>query len=333
MAQAVRSKLLAIVAALTALVLAVPATAGNGGFAPVPPESSGAEGITRTWWIVSGFILFIFVLVEALLIGFLVRYRRRKRAREADGAQVHGSTRLETMWTIAPVVILVVIGAAVFIKLPGISNVPEATAGSENLVVEVEGRQFYWQYRYPNGVVTIDTLRAPVGRTVELHVTAPDWDVIHSWWVPALAGKTDAIPGNVNTLWFRAKNVGTFQGQCAELCGLNHARMLQTVEVVPVAEFDTWLDERRSAQTAGTSELGEEAWNGVCAKCHGLDGAGGLAADAPPVRGSARVDDADSTAQLLREGRGAMPPVGRGWTDEQMAAVTDYLKERFGGGN
>lgn len=328
-----RFKLLVTVGALTALVSAAPALAGNGGFAPVPPESSGAEGITETWWIITVFILAIFLLVEGLLIAFLVRYRRRRRPRDTDGAQVHGSNRLETMWTIGPVVILFVIAVAVFVKLPGISNVPDASAGEENLVVQVEGRQYYWQYRYPNGVVTIDALRAPLGRTVELELTAPEEDVIHSWWVPALAGKSDAIPGHVNTLWFRAERVGTFRGQCAELCGLNHARMATTVTVLPEAEFDAWLAERRDAQTAGTSELGEETWVGACAKCHDLDGAGGLAAGAPPVEGSALVGDPERMERLLRNGQRSMPAVGRDWTDEQVQATTDYLEERFGSGD
>jgi len=333
MAQAVRSKLLLIVGALIALATAAPAAAGNGGFAPVPPESPNAEGITQTWWIITAFILAIFVLVEGLLVAFLIRYRRRRRARDADGAQIHGSTRLETMWTLGPVVILFVIATAVFILLPGISNVPEATAGSENLVVEVEGRQYYWLYRYPNGVVTIDTLRAPLDRVVELKVTAPDSDVIHSWWVPALAGKIDAIPGRVNSLWFQAEKTGAFQGQCAELCGLNHAKMFTTVEVLPEAEFDRWLATRREEQTAGTSDLGEEQWNGACAGCHGLDGKGGAAANAPGVAGSILLDDPAAIDRLLENGQRAMPPVGRGWSDEQMTAMTDYLQERFGSGN
>jgi cytochrome c oxidase subunit 2 len=330
MAQAVRFPRALTACALVALAVAAPAQAGNGGFAPVPPESPNAEGITQTWWIITAFVLAIFVLVETLLVLFVVRYRRRSRARDADGAQVHGSNRLETMWTLGPVLILFVIAVVVFAKLPGIANVPSARAGEENLVVEVEGRQYYWQYRYPNGVVSVERLRAPVDRTVELQVTAPDWDVIHSWWVPALAGKIDAIPGRENTLWFRAQRTGTFVGQCAELCGLNHARMLTAVEVLPAAEFDRWLATQREEQTAGTSSLGEEQWNGACANCHGLDGRGGVAADAPGVAGSALLDDTEAIERLLVDGQGAMPPVGRGWSDEQLSAMTSYLRERFG---
>jgi cytochrome c oxidase subunit II len=305
------------------------ALAGNGGFAPVPPESPNAEGISQSWWFVTVFVFAIFLLVEVLLVVFVVRYRRRNRPRDADGAQIHGANRLELAWTIAPVVILFAIAAFVFAKLPGIQDVPAATGGEENLVVEVTGTQFTWEFRYPNGVVAIDRLRAPEGRTVELEVTAPDWDVVHSWWIPALGGKIDAIPGKVNTTWFSAKRPGVFLGQCAELCGIYHAKMLASVEVLPAAEFDAWLAEREEQQAAGTSPLGEELWEGSCAKCHGMDGEGGYG---PRIAGSALIQDPAAVEKLVREGgRIAMPPVGRDWTDTEIEALTDYLEQNLGG--
>ena len=313
----------------TLLVDASAAIAGNGGFAPVPPESPNAEGISQSWWFISAFVLGIFLLVEVLLVVFVVRYRRRNRPRDADGAQIHGANRLELAWTIGPVVILFAIAAFVFAKLPGIQDVPAASAGSENLVVEVTGSQFAWEYRYPNGVVAVDTLRAPQGRTVELKVTAPDWDVVHSWWIPALGGKIDAIPGRVNTTWFRAKRSGVFPGQCAELCGLYHAKMTAAVEVMPAAEFDAWLSERQTQQAAGTSPLGEELWEGSCAKCHGLDGEGGYG---PRVAGSTLLQDREAVEKLLQQGgRLLMPPVGRDWSDDETQALIDYLEENLGG--
>jgi cytochrome c oxidase subunit II len=330
----VRSKLLLPLGASVALlILAAPALAGNGGFGPVPPASPNAHGISQTYWLISGFTLGIFLLVETLLVVFVVRFRRNKRPRDADGAQIHGSTRVETLWTVGPVVILFAIVAFVLVKLPGIKNVPDARAGGSNLVVHVTARQFYWQYEYPNGVIAIDELRAPKDGTVELVVTAPTFDVIHSWWIPALGGKIDAIPGRINHTWFRAERVGVFTGQCAELCGLNHARMLAQVNVLPRADFDTWLAARKTQQDAGTSPLGREEFDGACAKCHGLAGEGGAAADAPTLKGSSTVTDPKAIAQLLRTGQKLMPPVGRDWSGTQMKAMTDYLKERFGSGN
>ena len=101
------------------------------------------------------------------------------------------------------------------------------------LRIDVAGRQFYWEFRYPDGSVTYDTLVVPVDRTVELDVTAPDHDVIHSWWVPALGGKIDAIPGVVNHTWFRAEEAGEYAGTCGEFCGIQHNAMSLTVVAVP----------------------------------------------------------------------------------------------------
>jgi cytochrome c oxidase subunit 2 len=329
MPASVRPKPLVIVGVLLGALLlpATSALAGNGGFAPVPPESPNAKGITQSFLFISAFVFAIFLLVEVLLVVFVIRYRRRNRARYADGAQIHGANRLELAWTVGPVLILFAIAAFVFAKLPGIQDVPAASAGSRNMVVDVTGTQFTWEFRYPNGVISIDRLRAPEGRTLELHVTAPDWDVIHSWWIPALGGKIDAIPGKLNKTWFSAERTGVFQGQCAELCGIYHAKMLASVEVMPPDEFDAWLEERRSQQEAGTSPLGEELWEGSCAKCHGAEGEGGYG---PRVAGSALVQDEDALAALIRNGGIKMPSVGKSWTDEEVAAVTKYVKENIG---
>ncbi|HEX3290258.1 MAG TPA: cytochrome c oxidase subunit II [Gaiella sp.] len=324
-----RPKPLVIVGVLLGALLlpAASALAGNGGFAPVPPESPNADGIRQSFLFISAFVFAIFLLVEVLLVAFVLRYRRRNRPRHADGAQIHGANRLELAWTVGPVLILFAIAAFVFAKLPGIQDVPAASAGSRNMVVDVTGTQFMWEFRYPNGVITVDRLRAPQGRTIELDVTAPDWDVIHSWWIPSLGGKMDAIPGKLNKTWFSAKRTGVFQGQCAELCGLYHAKMLASVEVMPAAEFDAWLEERRSQQEAGTSPLGQELWEGSCAKCHGAEGEGGYG---PRIAGSALVQDDQALATLLHNGGIKMPPVGTDWTDEEIAAITTYVKESVG---
>ncbi len=308
---------------LLATALAPTALAGNGGFAPVSPESPNAERIRDTWIFVSIFIVAIFVLVEVVLVTFIWRYRRQRRERFEDGPQIHGATNIELMWTVAPVLILVVIGSVVFYKLPGIADVPSASAsGEERLEVRVTGRQFYWEFEYPNGAVAIDTLRAPVGVPVRLEVTAPDEDVIHSWWIPALGGKIDAIPGTTTETWFQADRAGVYDGQCAELCGLEHAKMLASVEVLPAAEFNAWLTEQESEPAS--VELGEEEWRGACAKCHGLSGEGGIA---PRIAGSPVLTDPEALEEIVRNGRGRMPAVGSGWSEEQMDALIAYLRE------
>ena len=325
-----RTLLLTVTVTALSLAGAAQAVAGNGGFGPVPPESPNAEGISRSYWFISVFVVAIFLLVEGLLIAFLVRYRRRHNARDLDGAQIHGSTRLELLWTAGPVVVLFVIAVFVFVELPGIADVPGARAGGP-LRIQVVGQQFAWQYRYPNGVVEIDHLRAPAGRPVELEVTAPDWEVIHSWWIPALGGKIDAIPGRANTTWFQASKPGTYKGQCAELCGLYHAKMLASVEVMDAAGFDTWLASEKADQSQPSSELGREEWVGYCAKCHGIDGGGGYG----PALAPDTLTKPETVDRVVREGRSnpgrnVMPPVGRDWTREQMDSLNAYLEERFG---
>jgi cytochrome c oxidase subunit 2 len=325
----VRTPLITLVALASALALASPALAGDGGLSPVTPNAPGAHNITDIYWFITVFVGIVFVLVQGLLVTFVVRYRRKKRARDADGLQIHSSSRLELAWSIGPVLILTAIAIFVFVKLPGITSVPSANAAGSRLEVKVTGHQFYWEFQYPNGVVTIDRLRAPAGQPVRLTVTAPDWDVIHSWWIPALGGKIDAIPGRLNHTGFTAQHPGIYVGQCAELCGVQHAAMLGSVEVMPKATFDAWLAQRSAQQTAGTSPLGLEEWVGSCAKCHGLAGLGLVG---PNIASSPTLQDAARLTTLLQNGKRLMPPAGRGWDSQQLDALASYLKGRFGNG-
>jgi cytochrome c oxidase subunit 2 len=301
-----------------ALVLAASAAAGTGGLAPPDPDSPGAERIRDIYWLLAGVGGFIFLLVTVPLVVFIVRYRSGGRDRSVEGPQVRGNRSLEIGWTVGAVLILVVIAAAVFYKLPGIQNVAEAGAGSE-LRVQVEGRQFYWLYRYPNGAVAIDRLRVPQGRVVRTEITAPEGDVNHSFWVPALNGKFDAIPGVTTELEFKAAKTGVYLGQCAEFCGIQHAAMDIEVEVMPADEFERWVD----ARTGDLQALGEEEFDGVCGKCHRLGDEDRLIG---PSLAAASLEDAEALEQIVRNGQNEMPAVGRGWTDEQMRALTEHAQ-------
>jgi cytochrome c oxidase subunit 2 len=318
------------VAVLCALVWSGVAIAGNGGVAPVGPKSPNAERTNESYLWVAIFTGAIFLLVQGALLWLIIRYRRRQRPRTEDGAQIHGHTNLELAWTVVPVLILVAIGSFVFYKLPGIQNVPAADASGGRVDVQVKGYRFYWQFTYPNGVITVDRMRAPVGQNVRLEVTAPDSDVIHSWWVPALGGKFDAIPGIVNETWFNATEPGTYRGQCAELCGDLHAAMKAEVEAVPRDEFESWLEDEGRAQEDGTSSLGEATFTGVCEKCHGLGGRGDIG---PQLAGNALLRDAEAVEEVVRNGRGRMPAVGPDWDERQMRALTDYLRDEVAGGS
>jgi cytochrome c oxidase subunit 2 len=328
MAPPVRRKLLLASLSLLALafVLTGSAMAGNGGIAP-PAETPQAGRIKDLYWIVLGITGVIFVLVEGALILFVVQYRNRGRPRTDEGPQIRGHTRLELIWTAIPVLILAVIISLVFYKLPGIKDVPDANAaGDKKMTVEVEGRQFYWRYVYPNGAVSVNELRLPAGRPVELVISAPANDVIHSWWVPAVAGKMDAIPGKVNHLSFETPQPGIYKGQCAEFCGVQHALMLAQVQSVPAEAFESWV----SARLRGGDDLGKQTFEGACAPCHGLSGKGLIG---PPLEGNATLADREQLEQLLENGKNAMPPVGRGWDKRQTDALVEYVQQEFASGS
>ena len=329
MPPAVRRPATTLLCVLASALAAAGGAAAEVGFNPPDARSPNADGINDAYNWIAIFTGAILLIVQVSLLLFIVRYRRRRRSRADDGAQVHGNTNIELAWTIAPVLILVAIGSFIFWKLPTIQDVPSASAAGGRTDVLVKGYRYYWNFEYPNGVIAVDHLRAPVDQTVRLEITAPDWDVIHSWWIPALGGKFDAIPGVTNVTWFRADRPGIYRGQCAEFCGVQHAAMLAQVEAMPREEFEAWLEETAEAQEAGTSNLGEETYAGACAKCHGLAGEGGIGL---ALAGNTIVQDARRVETIVRNGGILMPRVGTDWSDRQMEALTEYLAEGLGGG-
>jgi cytochrome c oxidase subunit II len=314
---------------LGVLVAASSAAAGNGGFAPVDPVSPNAERTEDAYYVIAAFAILVFLLVTVPLTIFIVRFRSRGRARTVEGPQIRGNTSLELAWTAVPVVILTIVAGFIFYKLPGITDLTSA-AGSTDLRIRVEGRQFYWQYTYGNGVIAIDRLRVPVDRVVELEITAPEFDVVHSFWIPAIGGKFDAIPGETTELEFKAEKEGVYPGQCTEFCGLQHGVMTASLEVVPAAEFDSWLARQAQGQETGESDLGAQTFEGVCAKCHGLRGEGLIA---PALAGNPIIEQRDVLEDVVRNGRGQMPAVGRDWDDRQFDALVRYMREELGGEN
>src|SRR5262249_36598726 len=143
-------------------------------------HSPNAHNVQRAFIFVSVFTGIIFVLVEGTLVLFIVKYRRGKRPREAEGPQVHGATRLEVIWTVIPIVILAAIASYIFYLLPGIVDAPSASA-ADSTTITVEGHQFYWLFRYPNNAISINTMVAPADEVVHEQVVGLDWDVNHSW--------------------------------------------------------------------------------------------------------------------------------------------------------
>ncbi len=258
------------------------------------------------------------MLVEGVLLAFVIRYRRGKRARAAEGPQIHGAVRLEIGWTVLPVVILAAIGSFVFYKLPGISNAPAASAADQSSIT-IEGRQFYWMFHYPNGAVSFGTMVAPANEVVHEAIYSPDNDVSHSWWVPNLGGQVDTIPGRTNETWFQAPP-GTYIARCAELCGVQHALMTAHVRVVPRSEYEQFIAQRKADQRGVT--LGKEEFDYVCTSCHRLN----ETYIGPALGGNPLLKDRKGIEDILRRGVGKMPAVASDWTEAQIDALVNYTK-------
>jgi cytochrome c oxidase subunit II len=308
-------------AALVSLALAATALAQGtrGGFAPIEPQSVNASRIEDVYWFIMVVAGFVFLLVTVPLLVFAVRFRSRGRPRSVEGPQIRGNTAFEIAWTLVPVALVALVAGFTIYKVPGI--VDPAGAGEENQVVRVEGRQFYWQFQYPNGVVAIDELRLPLGRTTELRLTAPEGDVIHSFWAPALMGKRDTIPGQLTRLRIVPTNEGEFRLYCGEFCGLQHTAMRGSIVVMAAEAYDRWLEEAAQQQAEQPAVLGGAIYSGVCAKCHAPD-----LELAPRLEGNPILADARAVELIVRHGRGAMPAVGQGWSDEQMEAMQELLQ-------
>ena len=199
----------------------------------------------------------------------------RKRANQnapGEPVQVFGSNKVELAWTIIPTIIVIVL-ALVTVRVIRDVDLTEPPPGA--LRVQVIGHQWWWEYRYPDsGVVTANELMIPVGRPIWLEVESAD--VIHSWWVPRLAGKRDVIPGYPTAFWFSSDEQGTFLGQCAEYCGTMHAGMLLRVEAVSASAFDAWIGQQQATPAAPQSQLAQEGhlvFQALsCSNCHSIKG-------------------------------------------------------------
>jgi cytochrome c oxidase subunit 2 len=303
-----------------ALLCAGAAAAAPGGLGPPDPETDSGEAISDLYWAVVAVCAVVFVAVESALVLFVIRFRRRRGTPEdAEGPQIHGNTRIEIIWTIIPSLILVAIAVFTFTRIPSVE-----AKGSDEVRIRVEAHQFYWQYVYPNGAISLDELRVPVGRTVALELITHD--VNHSWWVPALTGKLDAIAGRTNVLHFKPKRTGTWEGQCAEFCGIQHAVMYTSVTVMEQAAYDSWVEQQAQIPD---EDLGRGEWEAVCAKCHGFEGEGDIG---PAIAGNGTLTNRQGLIGLLSTGQNTdqfesyMPAVGLGWTGRQYDALIAYIK-------
>jgi cytochrome c oxidase subunit 2 len=251
-ALALRTRLAKVTLALGALTLL--SACGNSPQSAMDPQGPYAQQPHDLILVVFAIALGVFILVQGLIIYSVIKFRRRDDDDGSLPAQVHGNTRLEIAWTIVPALILA--GIAV----PTVQGIFDQSRdpGDEALVVEVIGHRWWWEFHYPEQdgieaeILTANELVIPAGRTVRLQMTAadpgrsPDRGVLHSFWVPALGGKQDVIPGQTTVLNYEANEPGRYLGQCAEYCGLSHVNMRNRAVALTAEDFATWVDQQQA---------------------------------------------------------------------------------------
>lgn len=301
------------------------------------PEGPRAIEQDRLWDITFFIAAVVFVLVEGALVLILVRFR--EGAQRGEPKQIHGHTKLELLWTTIPVVLLTAIA---FLTVPVIFA--ESREPKDPLKVQVIGHQWWWEYRYDNGVVTATELHIPTNRPVYLELKSVD--TIHSYWIPKLAGKQDVIPGRVNHLTIEATKPGKYLGECAEYCGLSHSNMRAAAIAQEPADFDAWVQSQLAdsvndplvAQGRDLFLNGKFAEDQQCVSCHSIKGTPAQGAVGPNLThlasrerfAGSMFERNDENLRAWLEDPPARKPGSRmpdlNLTDEQITALVAYLQ-------
>jgi cytochrome c oxidase subunit II len=239
------------------------------------PASTPASSIYSVAMFVLGITLAIFVVVGGLILYAAVRFREPPNDDGVEPPQIFGSNQIELSWTIIPVLIVVVLFLATARMIFAIQDAPQPASALE---VTVIGHQFWWEFRYPTlHITTANELHIPVSEEGNPHPTfmkLTSADVIHSFWVPRLAGKEDLLPNRINQLWMDPRTPGLYLGQCAQFCGVQHAKMLLRVYVDTPEQFAAWVKQEQQpgvqdpAVAAGRHEFESQA----CMNCHAIAG-------------------------------------------------------------
>jgi cytochrome c oxidase subunit 2 len=262
---------------------------------PQGPESRTIQDLVGPVFLIAGIV---FVLVQLGVLFVAWKFRKRKDDDGSLPGQVHGNTKLEIGWTVLPALILVGVGIGSVLTLLDLEDHP-----ADAMQVTVVGQQWWWEYRYDvdgdgtDDIVTANDLVIPADTPVELSIQSRD--VIHSFWIPALNGKRDAVPGREHPLLIQADDPGVYRGQCTEFCGLSHAYMRMRVVALPEDDFAAWQDNQLEGAREPDGELakaGMERFRSTCSACHLISGPGGneqTRAEAdPPIEGAALVSGA-----------------------------------------
>jgi len=361
--RSMRQKLLGSAVAVAALAAAGSAAAIQSRYNLAPPVTRIAEEIHSLHWMMMAICGVIFVAVFGVMFYSIYAHRKSKGAVPAN---FHESTKVEIVWTVIP--FLIVIGMAV----PATRTVVAMKdTSNSDLTIKATGYQWMWGYDYLKGegegisflsrlstprsqidgtdraareanqtyLIEVDNeVVVPVNRKVRVITTASD--VIHAWFVPAFGVKQDAIPGFVRDTWFRAEKIGTYRGQCAELCGKDHAFMPIVVRVVSAEDYTKWVNEKKQALTAAKDdpkktwelaelkERGAKVYAANCQACHQANGQGVKGAF-PALDGSKVAMDKAQQIAILLNGKGAMPP-WKQLSDVELAAVATYVTNNWG---
>jgi cytochrome c oxidase subunit 2 len=328
----------------------------------------GVTDVSRDVYDLHMLIFYICCIIGVVVFGamFYSMYSHRK-SRGHDPAQFHESTRVEILWTIIPLFILIGMAIPATQVLIRMSD-----TGDEDMTVEVRGYQWKWRYTYldddlndsfrffsnlatPRDEINNKSVKGefyllevdhplivPVNRKIRFLITSED--VIHSWWVPDFGGKKDAIPGMLNETWALVKEPGIFRGQCTELCGKDHGFMPVVVQALPEEEYDAWYQDRVIAEEARRKAMsktftadelmveGEKVYAAFCSSCHQPNGQG-IPPAFPALKGSAiATGDRDAHVRLVYNGKNgtAMQAFGKQLDAVQLAAVVHYERHAFG---
>ena len=306
-----------------------------------PAASEQAERIHFVYWFVTIICIAIFALVAGVILYSVVRFRAAPDD-DSDGPPIHGHTGLEIVWTAIPALLVTAIAIVSAIVLTENSD-----AGPDPLNIDVTARQFAWSFAYPEqDDLQTTTLVLPLDRTVKLNLRAND--VIHSFWVPEMSQKQDAVPGITTHLVITPNTLGDYTLECTELCGLGHASMRASVRVVRPAAFEQWVRQQRRAQGGGGGGGGggrQIFASQGCTSCHTFKPAGStaqvgpdldnLAADArkagQPLDAYVHESIKDPGAYVVPGfSNGVMPSFGQ-LSDEQVDALVQYLTGGGGG--
>jgi cytochrome c oxidase subunit 2 len=297
-----------------------------------PVASEERDGIDLVFWFTTAICIAIFALVAAVVVYSVLKFRVRPDD-DSDGPPIHGHTGIEIFWTAVPAILVTAISV-----ISGIVLVQNDRPDDGRLDVNVTARQFAWTFEYPGHQnLTSAQLRLPLGRSVELHLTAAD--VIHSFWVPEFGQKQDALPGQDTKLVITPTKLGTYPVICTELCGLGHALMRTSAIVMKPAAFDAWLKNQGKALQGAPGEAGKAAFesNG-CGSCHTLKAAGATGKVGPdldklpayakqagkPLEDFIKESIVDPNA-YVQPGfpKGVMPPFAL--PDDQLNALVTFL--------